>query len=444
MLKWKLQDIQQIAKFIKENKIQDLKKQQTHLQKINKVFELLSPKEFDDVVIDSFPIKYNVKTPCGIIDIDHLSSGEKEILFVFTELLDLNLKNSIILFDEPDLHLNEKLQYKVIPFLQGLGENNQIWIVTHSTAIINSVESKSVFRIKEFDGKNQIVPIIDSDNKLDLFYDIVGSKSILTLGEKIVFLEGIESNDKFLLEIWSEKGNNNLVFVSANSVNNLTKLTAANLSLLEKSVKYNYFYCIRDRDFMSGDEVRKNELDGKNKIFVWTKYHIENFLIDKNAIFAVFEKNYSPNMFTDPEDCLYKIKECAIEKKRSFVNKMIAYAVNNRINNNDHVKIIENDDDKKIQEKILEYQNRLKSISIEQIDLDKLQKEKNEYFDTLINTDEWKNILPGRDILQYFLQKYGKNQVKWELFRNLIANELKSSESIQEIRDTLNKISISS
>ena len=50
----------------------------------------------------------------------------------------------------------------------------------------------------------------------------------------------------------------------------------------------------------------------------------------------------------------------------------------------------------------------------------------------------------GRDILQNFLSKYGKNQVKWQLFRNLIANELKGSRSIQEVRDILNKISISS
>lgn len=215
LLKWKLQDLQQIQKLLNENKITQHNKEQTNLQKTKKVFELLTPKEFDDVAIDSFPIKYNVKTPSGIIDIDNLSSGEKEILFVFTELVDLNLKNSIILFDEPDLHLNEKLQYKVIPFIQGLGSNNQIWIVTHSTAIINSVETRSIFRINEFDGKNQISPVMDSDGKMDLFYEIVGSKSILTLGEKIVFLEGIESSDKFLLEMWSSVGNNKLVFVSA-------------------------------------------------------------------------------------------------------------------------------------------------------------------------------------------------------------------------------------
>ena len=78
-------------------------------------------------------------------DIAELSSGEKEVLFGYLRLRNQAPKNSIILIDEPELHLNPKLAKKLPEFYYdtiGKELNNQIWLVTHSDAILKEGRAK--------------------------------------------------------------------------------------------------------------------------------------------------------------------------------------------------------------------------------------------------------------------------------------------------------------
>jgi len=86
-------------------------------------------------------------------DLDELSSGEKEILYGYLRLRTSTPKNSIILLDEPELHLNPRLTRNLPDFYhrhlaKALG--NQVWLVTHSDAILRESVGKagvSVFHI---------------------------------------------------------------------------------------------------------------------------------------------------------------------------------------------------------------------------------------------------------------------------------------------------------
>ncbi|GHD10845.1 AAA family ATPase [Tianweitania populi] len=72
-------------------------------------------------------------------DLDELSSGEKEILYGYLRIRSSAPRNSIILLDEPELHLNPRLIRGLPEFYKKhLGEalQNQIWLVTHSDALI--------------------------------------------------------------------------------------------------------------------------------------------------------------------------------------------------------------------------------------------------------------------------------------------------------------------
>lgn len=271
LLKYKLLHLQNIDKASKQKNVNVNEINNKYFDRLNKIFELIPPKRFREVDIGTSPIRFVVDTPLGEIDLDSLSSGEKELLFVFAELLHLELNNSVILFDEPDLHLNEKIQYKIIPLLQNLGKGNQIWITTHSTAIINSINEKNLFRIQDYTGKNQVSPIIDN-SRVDLIHELVGdNKSILTLGEKIVFVEGNQYNDKLILERLFDSIND-IIFIDLNSVNNIHKINQIILSLIEKPLHYTFFYSIRDRDFFKDIEVEEYINRGKGRLFIWKKY----------------------------------------------------------------------------------------------------------------------------------------------------------------------------
>ncbi len=77
-------------------------------------------------------------------DINSLSSGEKQLFLRAMTLKMLDINNSVILIDEPEISLHPKWQQKIVKVYEGIGENNQIIIATHSPHIVSSVKSESL------------------------------------------------------------------------------------------------------------------------------------------------------------------------------------------------------------------------------------------------------------------------------------------------------------
>jgi len=78
------------------------------------------------------------------LDINNLSSGEKQLFFRMLNLKRLNVNNAIILIDEPETSLHPDWQRKIIDVYRNIGENNQIIMATHSPLIIGSAPTESI------------------------------------------------------------------------------------------------------------------------------------------------------------------------------------------------------------------------------------------------------------------------------------------------------------
>ena len=83
------------------------------------------------------------------------SDGEKTLfayaLFFFLHDINPNrsISNSIVIIDEPELHLHASAQIKLIESLSELlNKNGQLWITTHSIPIIASSKYNEIFLIK--------------------------------------------------------------------------------------------------------------------------------------------------------------------------------------------------------------------------------------------------------------------------------------------------------
>ena len=81
-------------------------------------------------------------------DITGLSSGEKQLFLRALALKFLNVNNSVILIDEPEISLHPQWQKKIIDVYESIGDNNQLIIATHSPHIIGDIESKQLRVIK--------------------------------------------------------------------------------------------------------------------------------------------------------------------------------------------------------------------------------------------------------------------------------------------------------
>ena len=83
-------------------------------------------------------------------DLDELSAGEKEILYGYLRIRNSAPRYSIILLDEPELHLNPRLIRGLPQFYQkNLGESlgNQMWLVTHSDALLREVVGRENYNV---------------------------------------------------------------------------------------------------------------------------------------------------------------------------------------------------------------------------------------------------------------------------------------------------------
>ena len=89
---------------------------------------------------------------------EQLSHGEQNLYFRAIYLSLLNLKDSIIMVDEPEGAFHPKWQQGIAQLYRNVGENNQVFLATHSPHIMASVPSECLFmlHIDESEGKRKI------------------------------------------------------------------------------------------------------------------------------------------------------------------------------------------------------------------------------------------------------------------------------------------------
>ena len=103
--------------------------------------------KFVDVHLDTSPFAFIISTPRGEIDIDDLSSGEKEILNNYIRFHQLKPKDAVILFDEADAHLHPDLERRYLQVLKEVGKGNQLWITTHSPEMMIASGSDALYTV---------------------------------------------------------------------------------------------------------------------------------------------------------------------------------------------------------------------------------------------------------------------------------------------------------
>lgn len=90
---------------------------------------------YDETNVELGIYKEKTKKP---ISIQNLSSGEKQIISVFSKLYIENIENCIILFDEPELSLSIKWQNMFLPDVVNSGKCSTLIVVTHSPFIFDN------------------------------------------------------------------------------------------------------------------------------------------------------------------------------------------------------------------------------------------------------------------------------------------------------------------
>lgn len=117
------------------------------------------------------PLAVRVKVGNRELEFDLLPDGLKSIISWIADLLmrldrlqwiddrDLLDRNFILFLDEIEIHLHPAWQRRILPVIQKLFKNAQIFIATHSPFVVASVSDAWVYRFNVTDGKSQLVAV---------------------------------------------------------------------------------------------------------------------------------------------------------------------------------------------------------------------------------------------------------------------------------------------
>jgi AAA15 family ATPase/GTPase len=241
------------------------------------------------------------------IHYNYLSAGEKEVFNLLINLLSRGTyyQDTIYFLDEIDLHLNTKLQFKLIKEIteNWIPENCQLWTATHSLGFIEYAKQNEFAAIIDFDDLDFDLPQILSpepkDNP-DIYEIAIGKEFLPSLFEQMN-IYFVENKDK---EYYAAIGINKTIFVSDNNRNNVYH-----------KVRATEFSGIVDRDFLTDDDVEQIRKQYTN-LYILSYYSIENYLYHPDNL----EEYYSDNkIHFDKTEYIAQILEAKNLGKDSFI-----------------------------------------------------------------------------------------------------------------------------
>lgn len=379
------------------------------LKEIREFFDrFFKPMRFVDVQIDCSPFKYIVRTPKGEIDIDDLSSGEKEILNTYIHFHQLKPENAVILFDEVDAHLHPDLERRYLLLFKEMSQSNQLLLTTHSPEIMIAAGSTSLYTLSKSQravGENQLSRVTNSESLHTSLSEIMGSNGMVSINRKVVFIEGTESSaDRYIYEAFFPPTEYNISFIPAGDSSTNVRTSERVNSLLSSAGTFQEFYSIIDADIERPTTPRT-----PNRLFRLPVYHVENFLIDPTAIYEAANKVLLDDLrYSSIDD----VEKCLIDliKKDShllpFTKAIFDAAVAKKAKEAwDHVY---KRDSEALTEMTFPVFKEIQGQAI--VKLNKA-----------IQDGTWHAVVKGRDLLKAFCAKHALN---YEQFRNLLISEL--------------------
>lgn len=110
-------------------------------------------KEFIGIDDETFEPQIKIKSTGKILNIEDLSSGEKQIFFRGGSLLQHNAENAVILMDEPEISMHPEWQQKILGFYRGISKISQYILSTHSPHIASCCTKDEIRVIKKVGEK---------------------------------------------------------------------------------------------------------------------------------------------------------------------------------------------------------------------------------------------------------------------------------------------------
>lgn len=369
----------------------------------------------------------------GEHDIDDLSSGEKEVLYGYLQLHSSAPRDSMILIDEPELHLNPRLVSGLAAFYYrhlGTRLGNQLWLVSHSDTLIREAVAHprfSVFHIQppaEARGTSQATPVKVQGDLEKVVLALVGDLAAYRPGAKVVVFEstGDAAFDARMTCTLFPEFDQGVNPISAGSKRRVSDL----YELLEHARREGHldarFFAVTDADDM-------HRVSGPSSRFEWDVYHIENYLLQPEIIQAVLSAaGVKTDVARSSAAVLSELQACAessipdlvAHRMRAEANRLLVSSIDLGFD------LARRDVGVALAEAVERSFERIRTCvagDVNRAQLAKLEGEHTGRFRASLGDGTWRSVLRGRDILRRFAGKH-LSGMQYEYFRDLVINKM--------------------
>jgi AAA ATPase domain len=385
-------------------------------------------------------VEFPVRLEDGSIhDLDDLSAGEKEVLYGYMRLRNSAPRNSVILVDEPELHLNPRLIRGLARFYYNhlVGQSgNQLWLISHSDTLLReavNLEGFEVYHMRAGDRTgtdgNQAQRVSTNSEVERIVIELVGDLAAYRPGAKVVLFEGggdVEFDVRMVARLFPAFD----AAVNAIAAGDKRQVGALHgiLERVSADALGARFYAIRDRDSLTKAEPETE----RARLYTWDRYHIENYLLEPAYVFrALTELSQADRILTDALAVEEALKRCAADTVGSLVRHRIVESVNAAFMRALHIGGDPADAHvaPSVARSVTAAADRISELANGELALEKLTQDEKTVREELLahlESNEWRLTFRGRDVLALFVHRHARG-INYEGFRDLVLARMKEA-----------------
>lgn len=375
-------------------------------------------KKFVGIEVDTYTgnLRFDVELSTGEKhDIDDLSSGEKEIIYGYMWLRTSTPEHSVVLIDEPELHLNPALLGGLPDFyLEHLSEalRSQVWIVTHSDAILRVAarsERMGVFHVAAAlgDHTNQAQPVDSNDQIENAVLDLIGDLAAYRPHSTIVLVEG-SKDTRFDVDVitqlfpeWVGRAN----FVPAGS-----RTSAETSSARLREILGETGFSAKAVSICDGD-TGSSPADGR---YYWPVYEIENFLLDPSVIRHALKTLSRSDPFASDEQVVTALRSVAETQVEYLATVIVQRRINEQLLTAMNTGFGRTSPKADLVAAAEASAQRMKDVDVTEPTLLKLIEAEESRLQKSLTTDEFLSIFPGDRLLSALAGDHHQNAVAFK------------------------------
>ena len=284
----------------------------TKMDQVKKLWETILPHR--QLIIGGLKIETALATDASkIYNASEMSDGERVIFYLIGQCLAAK-ENSIIVIDEPELHLHKSVQNPLWSEIERLRADSFFIYLTHDVDFAAAKKSAKKIWLKSFDGSAWDWEELQPDEHIpeNLLIEVLGNR------KNVVFVEG--SKESYDSALYSAILNNFLVIPVGSCHQVITSVKA-----LKANTQFHHLqvFGIVDRDRRGDNEIGALKEEG---VFVLAVAEVENLFCTREILEFV-SKKLERNVRED----FSKISEAIFNRCEAELETQISQHVTNEI-----------------------------------------------------------------------------------------------------------------